>query len=170
MVEGTAEGALLPEPMGADRGEEVDEAKVKCEQLVVWPKQWETQTEDKSDSQDAQGVGSTQTSTGHWWHNSALLGKPGPWVPTPPPLGTQFQGWREKQWAEDAEGEWSYSTGPGVTMIDILREWFGEANFRDTPSWEPWAPGLDHQEPGRVGWGQVQEGLWTVVFAQPALN
>lgn len=40
---------------------------------------------------------------------------------------------------EDEEGEWSYSTGPGTTMLDVLREKFWEASFRDVPSWQPWA-------------------------------
>lgn len=110
---------------------------------VVRPKQREKREEEKTESQEVQGFSSTKTSSGHWWHSSALTGKMGPRLPTAPPSRTRFQGWREWQWANDEEGEWSYSTGPGVTTMDILRERFGEASFRDAPSWQPWAPSID---------------------------
>lgn len=44
---------------------------------------------------------------------------------------------------EDNEGEWSYSTGPGATTLDVLRERFGDTSFRDAPSWQPWVVGVD---------------------------
>lgn len=119
------------------------ETPIKSGQPVVQPKQWEERPEEVLEDNSTQGPGGTQAPSGHWWHSSALLGKIGLRAPTPPPLGPQFQGWIERQWAEDEEGEWSYSTGPGATTMDVLRERFSEASFRDAPSWQPWAPGLE---------------------------
>lgn len=49
----------------------------------------------------------------------------------------------EEDWGDEEEGEWTYSTGSVATTMGILRDRFGEASFRDAPSWQPWAPGAD---------------------------
>lgn len=153
MAAGTLGGAPVPDPTALEGDDEVEETKVECEQPVVRPKQLARRNEERSgESQEAQGTGATQSSSGHWWHSSTLIGTVGPRLSTTSPAGAPFQGWRERQWAEDEE-EWNYSTGPGMTTMDVLRERFGEASFRDAPSWQPWAPGLDPSInwQGRVG-------------------
>lgn len=51
---------------------------------------------------------------------------------------------------EDEEGEWSYSTALGSQTMDCLREWFGEASFRDSG---PWDSGDREGEARPAGWG-----------------
>lgn len=90
-----------------------------------------------SDDLEVSVPGGAKSSTGEGWHSSALTGPVTTKPPTPHPGDMAFQGWRERRWMEGKEGEWSYSTGPGTTTLDILRERFGEASFWDTPSWQP---------------------------------
>lgn len=38
----------------------------------------------------------------------------------------------------DDNGEWSYSTTPGIQTMELLQERFGEATFRDVGFWQYW--------------------------------
>lgn len=124
-----------------EREEEVVEAVAaeEKEDKVVRPKERKARDEDRSvECKEETDRGPTQSSSGHWWHSSALTGPGEPRDRTPPPIvGAPFQGWRERRWTEEDEQEWSYSTGPGATTMEVLRERFGEASFRDTPAWQP---------------------------------
>lgn len=137
------DGVPSTEPTEVEGEEKSIETSIDCGQPMVWPKQWEARPEEVLGDNSTQQPGGIQTPSGHWWHSSALLGKIGLRAPTPPPLGPQFKGWREHQWAEDEEGKWSYSTGPGATTMDVLREHFSEASLWDAPSWQPLASGLE---------------------------
>lgn len=129
MAEGTLGGAPVPDPMALEGDDEVEETKVECEQPVVRLKQQARCNEEGSgESQEAQGTGATQSSSGHWWHSSALTGTVGAQLPPPPPQGLCSKD-GEKDSGPNEEGAWSYSTGPGVTTMDVLRERFGEASF-----------------------------------------
>lgn len=87
----------------------------------------------------------TQTASWDWWHSPALAstGRVGEHQ-TSPPYSERFHRWRERRWVEDDDGAaWSYSMGPRKTTINVLRERFGEAGFRDAQSWQPWMRGAD---------------------------
>lgn len=72
------EGATaMPELLVTEEDDELEETIVNREPLVVRPKHKEKHEEEKTESQEAQGPNGTQTSSGHWWHSSALTGKMG---------------------------------------------------------------------------------------------
>lgn len=136
MAEGT-----VPEGLEMETGAEivavegllVEETQEKVDQPVVRPKIRQTRGEGYQEEEgfQMQRPQTAQTATGERWHSSALTGSK---MPSPPHLGTSFQGWRERRWMEDEDGEWSYATGPGPSTMGTLRERFGEASFRDAPS------------------------------------
>lgn len=158
MAEGTLPGTEAVDlPEAAEEEEAPAVETVEAEPLVVRPKQRDTRKELSAEDPESQEEGeNSQVASSYWWQSPAVrqgVSK----SQTPAPTGPQFQGWREHRWAEEDDGEWSYSTGVGSTTMDILRERFGEASFRDAPSWQPWAPGGDHadswQKTGSAGPG-----------------
>lgn len=115
-------------------------------QPVVRPKERSRKSgeDDVEGISDGKGEG-VSSASGEWWHSSTLAG-PGTDGKAPPhsPAVEPFQHWRERRWIEDEEGgEWSYSTGLGLSTMDILCERFGEASFKDASSWQPWATGIE---------------------------
>lgn len=130
----------MPDAMEAMGEEEVVVAVApeESEVLVVRPKERKALSEDHPVQQRGElEKGLTQSTSGNWWHSSAITGPGEARDRTPPPAGpAAFQGWRERWWTEEDNQEWSYSMGPGATTMEGLREHFGEASFRDAPSWQ----------------------------------
>lgn len=160
MAEDISTGLPVPEEVGGEKEFALPEVPENSKQAVVRPKERKPWQEGGSaENIEAFETGIAQASSGNWWHSSALTGPMMPRPPTPPPAGAPFQGWRERRWTEDEEGEWSYSTGPGATTMDVLRERFGEANFWDVPSWQQWTMGVDPTTTWQGGWGLREQIL-----------
>lgn len=145
MAEGLDPEALVPAEAGEDQEETTPETQAELQPPAVQPKEWTRSQGGEVVENPEPRSEVTPAMSGEWWHSSALTGSGGGMrAPIPPPSGERFQRWRERRWVEDEDGgEWSYSTGPGPFTMDILRERFGEASFRDAPSWQPWATGVE---------------------------
>lgn len=145
MAEGTTPSAEVEELLAVETTEpDAPEETVTTEAAVVRLKQKEMQQEVAADECESQAA--ADKPLGRWW-KSPVLQNCGEWRGQPSETpGLQFQGWRERRWTEDEDGDWSYSTGLGASTLDILRDKFGEASFCDAPSWQPWAPGGEGQE------------------------
>lgn len=78
---------------------------------------------------------------GLWWRSPLLAGPGGGdrGATLGPHVGEHFCRWLERWWMENEDGgEWSYSTRPTSSTMDMQWVRFGEANyFRDSQSWQP---------------------------------
>lgn len=147
MAEGT-DLTVLGEPDSnvTEEGVRTDKlATMECEERVVRPKEKKLQPADPLEDVGAVAdKGVSRTAVGNWWQSPALSSQGDERAKTPPPIPEpMFQGWRESQWMEEEEQDWAYTSDPGTASMESLRERFGEASFRDAPSWQPWAVGLD---------------------------
>lgn len=120
MAEGTSR--TVPESVVAEGEEEVVEAVTpeESEARVVQPKERKAWSEDRPVESQEKDKGTMQSAAGHWWHSSVLTGPGEPRDRTPPPFGgAPFQGWKGRQWMEEDEQDWSYSTSPGPNTMEV---------------------------------------------------
>lgn len=78
--------------------------------------------------------------------------------------------WRERHVTEDDEEDWSYSTAPGQTTLDILLEHFGEAGYQDSSSWQWWDQGMEAASWSQPGSSSLQPGTDGFQLASPKLK